>query len=287
MNEPRRGRRAAILVAVFILSIVITGVVAWLFYVPSSEFQVSILDIGQGDAILLEAPTGQVMLVDGGPDKTVLRRLGEELPFWERRIDLLVLTHPHEDHLAGFNSILDRYMVGGVMITGVEAKSQAYEHFLKTINEKQIPLLVAEKSFNLVFGEMRLEILYPQSSIKGKRISNLNNSSIVLRAVYKDFEMLLTGDAEEMEEKALLASGVNIKADVLKAGHHGSETSSSEDFIKAVNPKLVVISSGLGNSYGHPSPRTLKRLERLAIPTRRTDQEGSIHLNTDGYTIFP
>jgi competence protein ComEC len=287
MNEPRRGRRAAILVAVFILSIVITGLISWRLYVPSSEFQVSILDIGQGDAILLEAPTGQVILVDGGPDKTVLRRLGEELPFWERRIDLLVLTHPHEDHLAGFNSILDRYTVGGVMITGVEAKSQAYEHFLETINQKKIPLLVAEKSFNLVFGEMRLEILYPQVSFKGNRIPNLNNSSIILRAVYREFEMLLTGDAEEIEEKAILASGVNIKADVLKAGHHGSETSSSEDFIKAVNPKLVVISSGQGNSYGHPSPRTLKRLERLAIPIRRTDQEGSIHLNTDGYTISP
>lgn len=287
MNEPRRGRRAAILVAVFILSIVLTGVIAWRFYVPSSEFQVSILDIGQGDAILLEAPTGQVILVDGGPDKSVLRRLGEELPFWERRIDLLVLTHPHEDHLAGFNSILDRYMVGGVMITGIEAKSQAYQHFLETIKQKQIPLLVMEKPFKVSFGEVRLEIIYPQTSISGKRISNLNNSSIVMRAVYKEFEMLLTGDAEEIEEKALLASGVDITADVLKAGHHGSETSSSEDFIKAINPKLVVISSGLGNSYGHPSPRTLKRLERLGIPIRRTDQEGSIHLNTDGYTIFP
>lgn len=287
MNEPGRGRRAVILVAVFILSMVITGVIAWRFYVPSSEFQVSILDIGQGDAILLEAPTGQVILVDGGPDKSVLRRLGEELPFWERRIDLLVLTHPHEDHLAGFNSILDRYMVGGVMITGVEAKSQAYQHFLETIKQKQIPLLVVQKSFKITFGQVRLEIIYPQTSMSGKRIANLNNSSIVMRAVYKEFEMLLTGDAEEIEEKALLASGVDITADVLKAGHHGSETSSSEDFIKAINPKLVVISSGLGNSYGHPSPRTLKRLERLGIPIRRTDQEGSIHLNTDGYTIFP
>ncbi len=288
MEQTRRGRRAAALAAVFVLLLVSIGsglLLVHYFYIPKTELQISILDIGQGDAILLEAPNGQVILVDGGPDKTVLRRLGEELPFWERRIDLLVLTHPHEDHLAGFNSIVNRYTIGGVMISGVEAKSQSYQHFLEIISEKHIPLLVVEQPQNLVFGDIRLETIYPQYSFKGKRIPNLNNSSIVIRAVYKDFEMLLTGDAEEIEEQVILASGSNIQADVLKAGHHGSETSSSEDFVKAIKPKVVVISSGQGNSYGHPSPRTLKRLERLHIPVRRTDIEGTIHLMTDGYSL--
>ena len=289
MEQIRRGQRAAALAAVFILLLLVsigTGLLlVHYFYTPNTELQISILDVGQGDAILLEAPNGQVILVDGGPDKTVLRRLGEELSFWERRIDLLVLTHPHEDHLAGFNSIINRYTIGGIMISGVEAKSQSYQHFLEVISEKHIPLLVVEHPLNVVFGDIRLETIYPQTSFKGKRISNVNNSSIVMRVVYKDFEMLLTGDAEEIEEQAILASGSSIQADVLKAGHHGSETSSSEDFVKTVKPNVVVISSGQGNSYGHPSPRTLKRLERLHIPVRRTDIEGTIHLMTDGYSL--
>ncbi len=286
MTQLRRGQRAVILTAVFCMIITATLLVAWRLYPDTRLLEISVLDIGQGDAILLEAPDGQVILVDGGPDKKVLRRLGEELPFWERKIDLLVLTHPHEDHLAGLIPILDRYQVGGVMITGVMAATTSYIHFLEMVTEKNIPLILVEQAQTIAFDDVRLEILYPQSSFRARRMSNINNSSIVMKVVYKDFEILLTGDAEEEQEQELLVSGVNLQADILKAGHHGSETSSTEDFVKAVDPEMVLISNGVGNSYGHPSPRTLKRLERLGIPVRRTDQEGTITINTDGQTIY-
>lgn len=256
-------------------------------YQPKEKLlEISLLDVGQGDAILLEAPTGQTILIDGGPDNKVLRRLGEELPFWERRIDLMVVSHPHEDHIAGLNPVLERYEVGAVMITGVEANSPTYRHFLDLIQEKHIPLYITDRPENISIGEIVLHILYPLTSFKDKRISNLNNSSIVIKASYKDVDMLLSGDAEEPEEKELLASGEDLSAEILKAGHHGSETSSSEALLEKVKPEIILISCGAGNSYGHPSPRTMKRFERLGIPARRTDLEGTIRIRTDGVRIF-
>ncbi len=285
--KQRRGRKAAASAAVFcIISIVALGVFWQSQPTQSGLLEISVLDVGQGDAILLEAPTGQTILIDGGPGKTVLSRLGEELPFWERRIDLIIVSHPHEDHIAGLNPVLERYEVGAVMLTGIEAKSATQQRFLQLVNEKHIPLFLAEQPQTISLGALKLKLLFPLMSFNGKRISNLNNSSIVIKASFGDIDLLLTGDAEEPVEKQLLESGVDLNAEILKAGHHGSETSSSEAFVRRVAPTLVLISDGTGNSYGHPSPRTLKRFERLGIRVRRTDLESTIRLKTDGHSII-
>lgn len=281
-----RGKRAAIIAAVFSLMVFSGIYIGWRLYPNNQLLEISVLDVGQGDAILFEVPTGQVMLVDGGPDKKILRRLGEELPFWERRIDIIALTHPHEDHFAGLNLVLERYEVGTVLITGVEAHSQGYQRFLEIINQKHIPLLIIKKPEQLVFGDVHFNIIYPDHSFKDRRMSNLNNSSLVIKVQYRLIDMLLTGDAEKEEEGELLSSGVNLQAEILKVGHHGSETSSTEEFLQAVKPALALISSGVGNTYGHPSLRTLKRLDRLGIFVRRTDSEGTIHLLTDGQVLY-
>ncbi len=286
MKKIRRGKRAAVIVAVFSLMVGCGLYLGWRIYPDHQLFEISILNVGQGDAILAEAPTGQVILIDGGPDKKILRRLGEELPFWERRIDLVALTHPHEDHFAGLNLVLERYEIGVVLITGVEAHSQGYQHFLDIINQRHIPLFIIEKPEQLVFGDVIFNVLYPTYSFKGRRISNLNNSSLIIKMQYGRIDMLLTGDAEKEEELELLADKIDLEAEILKVGHHGSETSSTEEFLRAVKPALALISSGLGNKYGHPSPRTLKRLERLGVPVRRTDNEGTIHLLTDGQVLY-
>ncbi len=285
MNR-RRGLKAAALAAVFCIIVVASLNAYWRYYpVESGLFEMSVLDVGQGDAILLETPTGQTVLIDGGPDKKVLTRLGEELPFWEHRIDLVVVSHPHEDHIAGLIPVLERYEVGALMITGIQTKSATYARLLEVASARNVPLFIADSPRRLEFGGLNLSLLFPQTSLSGKRIANLNNSSIVVKATYGTIDILLTGDAEEIEEKQLLAAKVDLSAEILKAGHHGSETSSSEAFVKAVNPKLALISDGTGNSYGHPSPRTLKRFERLGIQTRRTDLEGTIHVMSDGKTF--
>ncbi len=285
MNQ-RRKLWLALSATVLLIALTASLAVFWRSYPEQPQFELSVLDVGQGDAVLIEAPGGQVMLVDGGPDKKVLRRLGEELPFWERRIDLIVLTHPHEDHLAGLNAVIERYEIGAVMVSGPDAGSPSYKHFLETIKARGIPLHVVERSEELALGEVKLHILFPLKSVKGKRLSNLNDSSIVMKATYGETDILLTGDAETAIEKQLLASGDDLTADILKAGHHGSETSSGEEFLKAVKPQLAIISSGVGNSYGHPSPRILKRYERFGIPVRRTDQEGTVHVRSDGKNFY-
>lgn len=282
----RRGQ-AWLWFSIAVLFIIGTALVLVRTHQPKEKlFEINVLDVGQGDAILLETPQGQNILIDGGPDNKVLRRLGEELPFWERRIDLMVVSHPHEDHIAGLNPVLERYTVGAVMITGVEANSPTYRHFLDLVQQKQIPLYIADRPEEMKIGEIVLHILYPLKSFQGKRIGNLNNSSIVIKASYKDIDVLLSGDAEEPEEQELVEAGVDVEAEIFKAGHHGSETSSGEALLHKVKPQLILISDGAGNSYGHPSPRTLKRFERLGIPVRRTDLEGTIRIRTDGKQIY-
>ncbi len=258
--------------------------VFWFSYRPSGLLEVSVLDVGQGDAVLLETPHGHVILIDGGPGDSVMRRLGEELPFWERTIDLVVLTHPHEDHLAGLNDVIRRYRVGTVMTTGVETGNPSYRAFLDEAAARSVPLNIVDGPQELTLDGITVSVLYPRASVR--RLDNLNNGSIVIRTSYGDIDMLFTGDAETEVEEELLADKAVIGTEILKAGHHGSDTSSSEAFLAALKPELALISCGTGNTYGHPSLRTLRRFDRLGIRYRRTDLEGTIHIKTDGRQIF-
>jgi competence protein ComEC len=238
-----------------------------------------VLDVDQGDAILLISPSGKQILIDGGRDLAPLSHLGRILPLTDRTIELLVLTHPDLDHVAAFPELLKRYRIGAVLLTGVAAKAPAYEVFLQRLKDQNIPLLFADPALDLDLGDgLVLDIVWPPPGLLGKTVPNTNDTSIVMRALYRDHEILLTGDVEEKGEAGILASGADISADILKVGHHGSKTSSTTGFLLEVNPRLAIVSAGRDNDYGHPHAVVMKRFESMGIPVRVTAEEGTVSL---------
>lgn len=254
----------------------------------ANELEVDFLDVGQGDAILIKTPAGQNILIDGGPDNTVIKRLSENLPWWERTIDLVILTHPHDDHVNGLNDVLKRYNVEKILYTGVTHSSPGYLSWLELIRSKKIPLVIIDQPQEITLDEdCYLDIIYPRTSFLNREVDNLNNSSIVARLVYGQTVFLLTGDAEaEVEQELLdLASTTDLSAPMLKVGHHGSDTSSSEEFLDTVQPQIAIIPAALENKFGHPSLRVVKRLERLGAAVYQTGVDGTVRAVSDGVEI--
>jgi competence protein ComEC len=247
------------------------------------DLEVALLDVGQGDASLIKTPFGQNIIVDGGPDNAVIEELSNALPWWDRTIDLLVLTHPHDDHLNGQLGILERFDVKKILYSGVAFDSPAYLEWKKQINDKKIPLLLVERPQTIVLGEnCRLNVLYPDRSLIAENIKNLNNSSIVMKLVYGENSFLFTGDAESEVENVLLQNKYDLDSQIIKLAHHGSDTSSSEKFLQAVKPAIAIVSVGVDNDFGHPSLRILNRLKRLEIKTLMTSTDGSLRFFCDG-----
>lgn len=258
----------------------------WFYYKAPKDLAVDFLDVGQGDAILIKAPGGQNILVDGGPDKTVVKRLGENLPWWDKKIDLMILTHAHDDHVTGLIDVLKRYQVKRILYTGAVHSAPNYLAWLKLARDKKISLTIIDKkqTINLNQGA-KMEILYPDQSLLNKNLTDLNDSSIIIKLIYGQNKFLLTGDASEKVEKALLANGDNLGVDVLKVAHHGSQYSSGQDFLEKVGAKVAVIMVGEDNDFGHPSLRIIKRLERAGAEIFRTDEKGTVKILSDGVRI--
>lgn len=263
--------------------------IALLLLIPAPAQKISFLDVGQGDSILLQDGTLQI-LIDGGAGDAVLEPLSKELPWFDRRIEMLVLTHAQKDHMEGFLHILERYEVGSVLLPEVAHTSLMYEEFLEKIISQEIPYQFARRGQSFQAGDMYLEILGPfmdeagQAAIK----SDLNNASVVMRLDYNDLSVLLMGDAEKRIETMLVAADTgNLGVDVLKVGHHGSDSSTHFPLLKAANPKLAVISVGADNKFGHPREEVLARLGQ--VPIWRTDEQGTINLlfEDDAWLLGP
>ncbi len=250
---------------------------------PDGKLYVYALDVGQGDAILIKTPEGKKVLIDGGPGNVVLERLNEELSFFENTIDMMILTHPHADHVDGLVEVLKRYEVKKVLFTGVECHYPTYEEFMRLIYEKEIPFGFSESDKDyLLEPNVYLDILYPIEPITGQEVKNLNNSSITLILVYGETRMLLTGDAEEEQEEEILMTAADISANIYKAGHHGSKTATSEIFFSSVRPEAVFICAGKDNHFGHPHEETMSLLERNEVEVRVTKDNGTIEYVSDG-----
>ncbi|MDD4606945.1 MAG: MBL fold metallo-hydrolase [Patescibacteria group bacterium] len=248
---------------------------------------VTALDIGQGDAILIQTPYGQDILIDGGPDNKVITRLGENMPFYDRQIDLMILTHPDGDHVTGLIEVLRRYQIDQILYTGVIHFSPAYQTWLDEIKNNQIESKIAQAGQIIDLGpDLSLEILYPEQNFNGLEMEDCNMSSIMAMLVYKDVKFLLTGDAPIEIEEQLLQQEVDLKSDVLKIGHHGSKGSTSLEFVQKVMPTCAVISVGKDNSFGHPNLRVLSNLEKVNAQILRTDEMGDIKLRSDGQEVW-
>jgi len=250
------------------------------------DLEVTFLDVGQGDAILIETPSGQNILIDGGEGEKIIKRLSEELDWWDKKIDLMILTHPHSDHVGGLVDVLKRYEISNILYTGAIHNSPDYIEWLKLIKEKNISLKIINHPQEINLGEyLVLDILYPESQSNIDRQSNLNNTSMVAKLIYKQNSFLFMGDAEKEVEGILLKNKEKLKANVLKIGHHGSDTSSTNDFLQAVQAEYAIIEVGENNSFGHPSPRIIKRLERAGLKIYRTDMDASIRFVSDGNNL--
>jgi len=250
------------------------------------NLEVDFLDVGQGDAILIKTPYEQNILIDGGPSNKILSELGRNLAFFDKNLDLVILTHPHSDHVDGLIEVLRRYKVKKILITGVVHTSPDYEAFLQEIDKQKIETEKAAGPKDISLGnDLDLKILYPFDDISQKKFEDLNDSSIVAKLSYKQNSFLFTGDAGVIVEKDLIANKVDLQANVLKIGHHGSKYATSQEFLDMVKPQDAVISVGKNNDFGHPHLRTLDNLQKRQIEILRTDYLGTIALVSDGIDV--
>lgn len=252
------------------------------FQDKSGALKVHFLDVGQGDSIFIQLPDGRNMLVDAGPRESedmVINYLRERAV---EKIDFVVGTHPHEDHIGSLDTVIKNFEIGEVFMPKVTTNTRTFRELLLAIQDKGLNIKTAKAGVSIMEnGGLKAKLLAPY----GTSYESLNNYSAVILLKYGDIAFLLTGDAEGISEKEILSDRTDIKAQVLKVGHHGSNSSTSSDFLKAVSPEYAVISVGAGNDYHHPHPVILNRLEKSGVITLRTDQNGTIVFETDGKTI--
>jgi len=263
----------------FILILLLVLGLLQFFQITTAKASITFLDVGQGDAILIQTEEYKNILIDAGPGGKVVDRLSEQLGFFNKKIDLFILTHPDSDHYEGILDVLGKYSVEKVMITGIAGKSNLYMAFLKELKDQNIPIIFPENSQDLRISQnLYLDFLYPfkNQSLIGQDVKNKNDTSIslILRNTVGKALVLLTGDAESKQEIDLLLSAQNLSAPIFKLGHHGSKASNQAVFLAVVNPETVIVSAGKDNPFGHPHAEVIDRVKGRQI--RSTAYEGSI-----------
>ncbi|OHA31374.1 MAG: hypothetical protein A3B09_03525, partial [Candidatus Taylorbacteria bacterium RIFCSPLOWO2_01_FULL_43_83] len=241
--------------------------------------------VGQGDAIFIESPSGNQMLIDGGPSRVVLRELGKVLPFYDRKLDVILATHPDRDHIGGLPLVVRRYDVGHVLESDVFSDSGYSQALEDEIGRKKINKIESERGMVLdLGGGAYFQIFFPD---RGVSAVNTNDASIVGKLVYGNISFILSGDSpKKIEEYLVYLDAGALDADVLKVGHHGSRTSSSESFIRAVSPQFAVISAAKDNNYGHPHKEVTEVLRKNFVETLNTGDTGRIIMKTDGVKLW-
>jgi competence protein ComEC len=288
-TRPGRSRSGSIRLhrwAALSLAIALAGLGLVLAHRSDGSTRITVLDVGQGDSILVEGGRGARMLIDAGPDPDrILIELDRRLPPWDRRIDILLLTHPHEDHVAGMALLIERYRIGRIYETGMRGPGPGYAAFARDlIGSGAPPHATLATGARIVVDDIHFRVLWPDPG----RVSleppdagrGINDVSIVLLGEVAGRRLLLTGDVEDDVDPILAARGLP-PIDVLKVAHHGSATASTQTFLDAVRPKVAIASAGAGNPYGHPARSTIERLRAMGARVFRTDMDGSVQVTVD------
>ena len=278
---PKRWVIPPLLVAAILASVAATSM-------PDDNLRISSLNVGEGDAILIQKGNQQV-LVDGGPSPQALTLgLGDKMPFWDRTIELVILTHPHSDHITGLVEVLQRYKVKQVLYPDLDYESPLYEEWLRLIKERDIKFTLTQAGQEIDLGDgVIIKVLNPKTPPLTGTESDIDNNGVVLRLSLGRVSFLLTADIEQAAESKLIEQRVELASTALKVGHHGSDTSTTPQFLAVVDPKVAIISVG-ENRYGHPSVEVMKRLkQRLGSENIfRTDEQGTIEFITDGERLW-
>jgi competence protein ComEC len=259
---------------------------------PDKNLHVSFLDVGQGDAILIHKGNQQV-LVDGGPSpQSITMELSKKMPFWDRTIELMVLTHPSADHVTGLVEVLNRYKVKQVLYPDLDYDSSRYDiydEWLRLVDEKNIKYTIAQAGQEVDLGDgVVIEVLNPQVPLLSDTESDIDNNGVVLRISMEEMSFLLTADIQQEAEFELIAHRASLNSTVFKIAHHGSNASTTPDFLAVVNPQVAVISVGKDNPFGHPTDEVIARLSEKVGSENiyRTDDHSTIEFITDGERLW-
>lgn len=278
-----RTRKILFILVVFFA---VCSLVLWSLVFFRSEvapLEVTMLDVGQGDAFFIESPGGTQVLIDGGRGTEVLRELSKVMPFWDRSLDLVIATHPDADHIGGLVGIFERFDVARILEASVENDTATFRAYRKRVESEGASRISPARGTRIILdGSAVLTVLSRDVSTASKT----NEASIIVRLDYGETSFLFTGDAVTRNEHELLRFHHLLDTDVLKVGHHGSVTSTSAEFLSAVSPDIALISVGADNRYGHPHREVLDRLSSSGADIIRTDTEGTVRLLSDGTNII-
>lgn len=268
--------------------LIVGNIVLWILVLslkPKDFVSVSFLDVGQGDSILIESTNRNQILIDGGVDKRVLEKLSKALPLFDRHIDVLMESHPDKDHIGGLPEVISRYNIGAFFEPGVESDNSVDDELKKRVKEKNILMFFARRGTVVEMGDgSYLEILFPDRDVNGM---DTNDASIVAKYVFGESCFLFTGDSPKKIEEYLIGQYKDyLKCTVLKAGHHGSRTSTSKEYLYFVKPEIAVISVGKDNSYGHPHKEVLDLLEAIHARILKTFEKGTIVLHANKQRVW-
>ncbi len=289
----------------YLISGIITGCIllsSFAISIPDGKMHIFFCDVGQGDGAYIRFPDGRDMVVDGGPDDKVIQCLGRHMPFWDRHIDIVVMTHPQKDHMQGLVTIFQRFAVDYFVRSDVDNTTQGYELLQKVVADKKIPVKFITRGEHITVGPSTLSFLWPSpeqiaqgkaakemaasqgktASVLGSAVGDLNDYCLVFELQYGTFDAVFTGDADAQVEPQYIGMKLaDNQVEVLKVPHHGSKTGMTQAFVDWIHPSLAVISVGK-NSYGHPSEKAIDMLQTSGARVLRTDKAGDIEVVSDG-----